>query len=310
MNYFIAQKAGGSMHVFALGFQAWRWLFWVELVPSLIFFFALLAIPESPRYLVAVGKKEKATAVLARLMGSGVEAKFKEISDSLARDHRPRLRDLIGPKGGVRPIVWLGVGLASFQQFVGINIIYYYGAVLWQAVGFTESQSLLINVISSSVGLAACFVATFTIDKIGRKPMLLIGSLGMAITLGAMAVIFANATTSGSAGNLILGKTAGIIALIAANLYCMFFNFSWGPVMWVMLGEMFPNQIRGSGLAVSGLSQWGSNFLITMTFPIMLAGIGLGKSYGFYAVCAVLSFFFVLKFAHETKGIELEKMEG
>jgi SP family sugar:H+ symporter-like MFS transporter len=244
-------------------------------------------------------------------MGAGAEAKHQEISDSLVHDHRPRLRDLIGPKGGIRPIVWLGIGLASFQQFVGINIIYYYGAVLWQAVGFTESQSLLINVISSSVGLVACFVATFTIDKIGRKPMLLIGSLGMALTLGTMAVIFAQATAgSGAAGNLVLAKTPGIIALIAANLYCMFFNFSWGPVMWVMLGEMFPNQIRGSGLAVSGLSQWGSNFLITMTFPIMLAGIGLGKSYGFYAICAVLSFFFVLKFAHETKGVELEKMEG
>jgi MFS transporter, SP family, sugar:H+ symporter len=307
-NYLIAQRAGSALNEFALGYQAWRWMFWVELLPSFIFFFALLGIPESPRYLVASGKKEKAAAVLKKLMGSGVEAKLQEISDSLAKDHRPRFRDIIGPNGRVRSIVWLGIGIAAFQQFVGINIIFYYGAVLWQAVGFTEGQSLLINVISSSFSILACFIATFTIDKIGRKPMLLIGSLGMAITLGTMAIIFTGA--KGSGADLVLGKVAGPIALVAANLYVMFFNFSWGPVMWVMLGEMFPNQFRGSALAISGVSQWGSNFIITMTFPLMLTSIGLGSSYGIYTIFALLSFFFVFKFAHETKGIELEKMQG
>jgi SP family sugar:H+ symporter-like MFS transporter len=308
-NYLIAKVAGGSIQVWLLGYEAWRWMFWVEIIPAALFFFALLLIPESPRYLVATGKKEKAISVLKRLMGGSAEEKYKEISDTIAADHRPSLKDIFDPQGGIRPIVWFGIGLAAFQQFVGINIIFYYGAVLWQSAGFTESDSLFINVISSVCSIAACVVATFTIDRVGRKPLLLIGSVGMAITLGVMAAVFVtSAQTSG--GQLHLAGASGIIALVAANLYVIFFNFSWGPVMWVMLGEMFPNQLRGSGLAVSGLSQWLSNFAITMTFPIMLTGIGLGPSYGIYALCAVISFFFVLKLGHETKGVELEKMVG
>jgi len=308
-NYFIARMAGGSVKPWLLGFEAWRWMFWVELIFNVLFFFALLLIPESPRYLVAAGKKEKALDVLKRLMGNHAEAKYKEISETIATDHRPSLKDLLDPKGKIRPIVWLGIGLAAFQQFTGINIIFYYGAVLWQSAGFTEQHSLLINVISSALSIVACFIATFSIDRIGRKPMLLIGSVGMAVTLGVMSIIFWTSAQA-AGGSLTLKGIAGPIALVAGNLFVMFFNFSWGPVMWVMLGEMFPNQMRGSGLAVSGLSQWVANFAITMTFPIMLSGIGLGPSYGIYAVFAVISFIFVSKLAHETKGIELEKMVG
>ncbi|HEX2957250.1 MAG TPA: sugar porter family MFS transporter [Chitinispirillaceae bacterium] len=308
-NFLIARLAGGSTQVWLLGFEAWRWMFWMELIFNVLFFFSLLLIPESPRYLAAVGKKDQALAVLKKLMGAGAEAKYNEISQTIATDHKPSLKDIISPNGGIRPIVWLGIGLAAFQQFVGINIIFYYGAVLWQSAGFTESNSLLINVISSLLSIAACVVATFTIDKIGRKPMLLIGSIGMAITLGVMSIVFMTSAQA-TGGTLKLIGLSGPIALVAANLYVMFFNFSWGPVMWVMLGEMFPNQMRGSGLAVSGLSQWVANFAITMTFPIMLTGIGLGASYGIYALFAVISFFFVMKYAHETKGIELEKMVG
>jgi hypothetical protein len=124
-----------------------------------------------------------------------------------------------------------------------------------------------------------------------------------------MAAVFATAIVK--TGNVLeLTGKSGPIALIAANLYVFFFNLSWGPVMWVMLGEMFPNQIRGSGLAVAGLAQWGSNFGITMTFPILLASIGLGGAYGFYSVCAVISIFFILKWVKETKGKELEEMKG
>ena len=120
---------------------------------------------------------------------------------------------------------------------------------------------------------------------------------------------FINASTAAD-GSVSLEGLYGPLALVAANVYVMFFNFSWGPVMWVMLGEMFPNQIRGTGLAVSGLAQWGSNFGITITFPIMLAGIGLAGAYGFYTVCAVLSIVFVVSMVHETRGIELEDMQG
>jgi SP family sugar:H+ symporter-like MFS transporter len=139
--------------------------------------------------------------------------------------------------------------------------------------------------------------------------MLLIGSVGMVITLGIMAIIFSRAGVD-EAGNLALTGNAGPIALIAANLYVVFFNFSWGPVVWVLLGEMFPNQIRGSALAVSGISMWGSNFLITVTFPMLLSGIGLGGAYSIYAAFALISLFFVMKFVNETKGLELEEMQG
>ncbi len=310
-NYLIAGTAGGSTETFALGFDAWRWMFWVEIVPAVLFFVALLFIPESPRYLVATRKSEKALKVLQRLLGDRAEAKLADIEASLASDHhRPRLSDIKDPKCGVRPLVWVGIGLATFQQLVGINVVFYYGAVLWQSAGFSEENALLINVISGGVSIAACVVATLLIDKIGRKPLLLIGSIGMTVTLGTMAVVFATAVSTGAGGQISLEGNAGIIALISLNLYVIFFNLSWGPVMWVMLGEMFPNQIRGSGLAVSGLFQWTSNFAITMTFPIMLAAIGLGSAYAFYTICALISVFFVIKFVKETKGKELEAMEG
>ena len=309
-NYLIAGSAGGSTELFAFGFDAWRWMFWVEMVPAVLFFVALLFIPESPRFLVASGKREKALKVLQTLLGNRAEAKLAEIDASLASDHhRPRLSDIKDPKCGVRPIVWVGIGLATFQQLVGINVVFYYGAVLWQSAGFTEENALLINVISGAVSIGACVAALLLIDKIGRKPLLLIGSIGMVVTLGTLAGIFATALATGD-GKITLEGSAGPIALVAANLYVIFFNLSWGPVMWVMLGEMFPNQIRGSGLAVAGLFQWTSNFAITMTFPILLAVIGLGGAYSFYAICALISVFFVIKFVKETKGKELEAMEG
>jgi len=310
-NYVIAQWAGSSTDVLAWGYEAWRWMFWIELAPAVIFFFALLFIPESPRFLVASRKKDKAMQVLTRLMGKEeAQRKFVEIDESLTSDHhRPRLRDIADARHGIRPIVWVGVGLATFQQLVGINVVFYYGAVLWQSAGFSESDALFINVVSGALSIGASLVATVLIDRIGRKPLLMIGSTGMAVTLSVMAVVFATALVQ-DGGGLELTGNAGPVALIAANLYVIFFCMSWGPVMWVMLGEMFPNQIRGSSLAVAGLAQWGSNFLITMTFPILLAGIGLGGAYGIYAVFAIISIGFVTKFVHETKGIELENMEG
>ena len=309
-NYLIALMSGGSTQMFALGYEAWRWMFWIELAPAFLFLFALFIIPESPRFLVASGKKDKALQVLGRLMGEGGQEKLSEIQSSLAGNkHRPRLSDILDSKRGIRPIVWVGVWLAAFSQLVGINVVFYYGSVLWQAAGFTEDNALLINVVTGGVSIGACLVATLLVDRIGRKPLLLVGSFGMALTLGAMAFVFATGAL-GENGALKLGDDAGLIALIAANLYVIFFNATWGPVMWVMLGEMFPNQIRGSGLAVSGLSVWVTNFGITMLFPVMLTSIGLGGAYGIYAFFALISAFFVIKFTRETKGLELEDMEG
>lgn len=310
-NYLLAGAAGASVAEFWLGYAAWRWMFWIELFPAVFFLAALLFIPESPRYLVATGKKDAALKVLVRLYGDQEgRAKLSEIDASLATDHhRPRLSDLISKATGkIRPIVWVGIGLATFQQLVGINVVFYYGAVLWQAVGFSENDALLINVFSGGLSIAACVVALMLIDRIGRKPLLWIGSLGMSVTLGLMVIALSSGQLAD--GQLVLSDNMGKLALVAGNAYVVFFNLSWGPVMWVMLGEMFPNQIRGSGLAVAGLAQWGTNFLVTWTFPMLLAGLGLAFAYSLYTLGAIVSIFFVLKFVQETKGKELEHMEG
>jgi len=310
VNKLLQVGAGSSLNRFWLDFEAWRWMYLMQAIPAVIFLVALFLIPESPRYLVSKGRQEKAEGVLASLFGSGVaRAKLDEIRATFSADHRPRLSDIKAPGGGIRKVVWAGIMLAAFQQFVGINVIFYYGATLWQLAGFTEAQSLLINIISGAVSIAACFLTIAVIDKIGRKPILLIGSAGMAVTLFAVVYAFSHGSLDPQ-GNLVLSKELGMIAVVAANLYVIFFNFSWGPVMWVMLGEMFPNQIRGSALAVCGFVQWFSNFLISFSFPAMAAKLGLALSYSFYAVCAVISYFLVQKLVHETRGVELEQMSG
>ncbi len=310
-NYFLADSAGGSTAIFWGGYETWRWMFWMELIPAGLFFLALFLIPESPRFLVASGKNDKAKVVLAKLYGNKADDKVKEIYDTLAHDHKPSFRDLVNKATGkIRPIVWIGFGLAVLQQFVGINVVFYYGAVLWQAAGFSESDALLTNVLSGAVSIGACFITFFLVDKVGRKPLLWVGSIGMTITLALVAFAFAGAPVD-EAGKLQLSSGNGLLALIAANVYVVFFNMSWGPVVWIMLGEMFPNQMRGSALAIAGLAQWGANFLITWTFPMLLASaIGLAGAYSIYTFFSLFSVFFVMWYIKETKGKELEQMEG
>lgn len=311
-NYILAETAGSSTSILWLDYETWRWMFWMELIPSSLFFFALLFIPESPRYLVASGNRDKAVVVLSKLYGAAIaDQKATDIRATLSDDHKPRMSDILDKATRkVRPIVWVGIGLAILQQFVGINVVFYYGAVLWQAAGFSESDALFTNVISGAVSIGAVFVTFFLVDKIGRKPMLWFGSIGMTITLGLVAFAFAGAPVD-EAGKLQLSDSNGLLALIAANLYVVFFNMSWGPIVWIMLGEMFPNQIRGSALAVAGLAQWGANFLITWTFPMLLASsLGLAGAYSIYTFFSLFSVFFVMWWVKETKGKELEQMEG
>ena len=309
-NYALAKTAGGSTADFWLGFPAWRWMFWLQTIPAGIYLLALLLIPESPRFLVVKGREAEAEAVLDKLFGAGAGArKVAEIRSTLAKDHKPKLSDVLDPiSRKIRPILWAGLILAVFQQLVGINIVFYYGAVLWQSVGFSENDSLLINIGSGALSILACLVAIAVIDKIGRRPMLLIGSAGMAVTLGVMAWCFSQSQIVDGAPHL--PGAVGPIALVAANAYVVFFNFSWGPVMWVMLGEMFPNQMRGSALAIAGFAQWIANFAISVSFPAMAAGLGLTLTYGFYALSAFVSFFLVQSWVKETRGRELEDMTG
>ncbi|MCC4253201.1 MAG: sugar porter family MFS transporter [Pseudomonadota bacterium] len=311
-NFVLARYAGGSTADLWMGFPAWRWMFWLQAIPAAIYFLALLVIPESPRYLVARGQDDRAHAVLTKLFGSAeATRKVADIRASLAADHhRPQLSDLVDKASGrIRPIVWTGIGLAVFQQLVGINVVFYYGATLWEAVGFSEDYALQTNILSGVLSIGACLATIAMVDRIGRKPLLLIGSAGMAVTLATVAYAFSTAVT-GADGAVSLPGNNGIIALVAANLYVIFFNMSWGPIMWVMLGEMFPNQIRGSGLAVAGFAQWIANALVSVSFPSLVVWPGLATAYVGYALFAAISFFFVRGMVNETKGRELEDMVG
>lgn len=310
-NYLIAKAAGGASGVFWLGYEAWRWMFWVELIPIALFGLGLFLIPESPRYLIAKGRENEAKNIIHKISPDrNMSQKVAEIRKTVDRERQSSLRDLFNEQTSkLHPVVWAGLAIAALQQLVGINVVFYYGAVLWNAAGFSESDALKINVIGGIINVVSTLVAIGLVDKWGRKPLLLTGSAGMALFLGALAVIFSTADVAAS-GDLQLSGPAGMAALICANCYIIMFGISWGPIMWVLLGEMFPNRIRGAALSVAGLSQWATNFLVTMTFPILLTSIGLGGAYGLYAAFALASFFIVLKIVKETKGRTLEEMDN
>ena len=306
-NDILARVAGGAAATFWLGASAWRWMFWMEAVPSVAFLIGTLLIPESPRFLVFSGKRERARQIFARI-GGDAEGLVRQVEQSLKGEHRPRLSDLIMP--GTRrlaQVVWVGVGLAAFQQFVGINVIFYYGEVLWKAAGATEQWALRINLLTGFVNILATILAIGLIDRLGRKPLLVAGSIGMAVTLGGMAAVFATAGMAAQGGP-VLSRGAAVIGLAAANLYVVAFGVSWGPVMWVLLGEMFPNRLRGAALAVSGATNWAANFLVTVSFLSLLEAVGLAGTYGLFTVGALLSLPFVWAAVHETKGKTLEQM--
>ncbi|MCB0925669.1 MAG: sugar porter family MFS transporter [Mycobacterium sp.] len=307
VDYLLAHLAGGAAKDLWLGLEAWRWMFLAMALPAVIYGVLAFTIPESPRYLVATHRIPEARKVLTLLLGEkNLEITLDRIQATLAGETRPSWRDLRKPTGGIYGIVWVGLGLSIFQQFVGINVIFYYSNVLWEAVGFDESQSFLITVITSIVNIATTLVAIALIDRIGRKPLLLIGSSGMAITLTTMAVIFGTAEQVN--GSPHLGGVTGPIALVAANLFVVAFGMSWGPVVWVLLGEMFPNRLRAAALGLAAAGQWTANWLITVTFPGLRDVLGL--AYGFYALCAVLSLLFVWTQVRETKGRHLEDMHA
>jgi SP family sugar:H+ symporter-like MFS transporter len=307
-NYLIVQIAGAANNTIIGSVKAWQVMFWVEIIPAVLYGYAAWKLPESPRYLIHKGFTDQARDVLAKINPEGVEKEVEIIQASFKNKKQPKFTDLLEIINGrerISPILWAGLGLAILQQLVGINVIFYYGTMLWQSVGFGESDAFLTSVISSGVNLVMTIVAILLIDKIGRKPLLLIGSIGMAITLSTLTVCFMSAGADGS-----LPGTAAVIALIAANLYITFFAATWGPVMWVMLGEMFNNRIRTIAISICGLAQWFANFVVTWTFPVLTGkdGIGVGPTYAIYSFFAIFSIFFVAKFIKETKGKELEDM--
>lgn len=311
IDYVLAQIAGGANETLWLGLDAWRWMFLVMMVPAVVYGLLTFTIPESPRYLIASHKIPEARKVLSMLLGEkNLEITIDRIKETLEREDKPSWRDLRKPGGGflgLYSIVWVGLGLSIFQQFVGINVIFYYSNVLWEAVGFSEGDSFVITVITSVVNIVTTLIAIALVDKIGRKPLLLIGSTGMAVSLITMSFIFGTASLDAS-GKPFLGDVAGPVALIAANVFVIAFGMSWGPVVWVLLGEMFPNRIRAAALGLAAAGQWAANWLITVSFPKL--SDHLGVAYGFYGLCAVLSFLFVFRWVRETKGVSLEDMHA
>jgi MFS transporter, SP family, sugar:H+ symporter len=306
-NDILVRLAGGAGATLWLGAAAWRWMFWMEAVPSIAFLAGVLLIPESPRFLVARGRRNDARGIFARI-GGDAEALVRQVEQSLRGEHRPRLSDLfVGGTHRFAAVVWVGMGLAAFQQLVGINIIFYYGEVLWKSAGATEQWALRINLLTGLVNILATIPAIALIDRAGRKPLLLAGSAGMTVALGIMAIVFATAGT-GANGTPVLDRAAAVTGLAAANLYIVAFAMSWGPVMWVLLGEMFPNRMRGAALAVSGATNWVANFGVTVTFLPLLNAVGLTGAYALYALAAVFSLPFVWGLVRETRGKTLEQM--
>ncbi|MGV9329994.1 sugar porter family MFS transporter [Streptosporangium sandarakinum] len=307
VNYGIAQSAGGNVNNTLFGLQAWQWMLGACVLPAVLYLIFASVIPESPRYLIAAGKTQRARKVLAEVESddTDLDARIAEIKKSLHTEQRTRLRDLRGPALGLLPIVWVGILLSAFQQLVGINVIFYYSASLWQSVGINQSNSLLISFSTSIINIVGTFIAIALVDRIGRKPLLLIGSTGMAIALAAAAWAFSAGVPAGE--NVTLPATQGTVALVAAHVFVLFFALSWGVVVWVLLGEMFPNRLRAVALSVAATAQWLANWLITVSFP-SLAEWNLSATYVIYACFAALSFAFVMFKVRETKGRKLEEM--
>jgi SP family sugar:H+ symporter-like MFS transporter len=308
VNYALAQAAGGKSENRLWGLDAWQWMLLMEVAPAILYGGLAATVPESPRHLIATGQDAKAREVLEKVEGlRDVRAadRITEIRTVLRSDHRPGRRDLLGPNGRILAIVWVGIGLSVFQQFVGINVIFYYSSLLWQSVGINEASSLLISVSTSLVNIVGTVVAILVIDRIGRKPLALIGSVGMAVSLGLAAWAFSFATGTGSSASI--PKDDGTIAIVAAHVYVFFFAMSWGVVVWVMLGEMFPNKIRALALSIAASAQWIANFAITQSFPSM-SRWSLSGSYVIYACFAAASVPFIVFLVKETKGKSLEQM--
>ncbi|MER7013116.1 sugar porter family MFS transporter [Saccharopolyspora sp. NPDC000359] len=304
VNYALAQAAGGSASGELGPLQAWQWMLGAAAVPAVVYLVVASTIPESPRYLVAVGKLDRAREVLAQVDSGDPDEKVAEIQGALGGERKPRLSDLRG-RLGLLPIVWVGMAIAALQQFVGINVIFYYSSSLWHSVGIDESSSLLLSLFTSIVNIIGTFVAIALVDKIGRKPLLVIGSVGMAVSLAVTGWAFSFAEVVGEEAQLPFQW--GAVALVSASAFVLFFAASWGVVMWVLLGEMFPARIRAAALALGTATNWIANWLVTVSFPSM-RDWNLPVTYFIYAAFALISVVFVVKYLKETKGRSLEEM--
>ncbi|MFC4502112.1 MULTISPECIES: sugar porter family MFS transporter [Streptomyces] len=304
VNWGLLNSAGGDQRGELMGLEAWQVMLGVMVVPAVLYGLLSFAIPESPRFLISVGRQERAREILAEVEGDKIDlhARVAEIEHAMKSEHKSTFKDLLGGSFFFKPIVWVGIGLSVFQQFVGINVAFYYSSTLWQSVGVDPTESFFYSFTTSIINILGTVIAMIFVDRIGRRPLALIGSVGMVIGLGLEAWAFSYDLVDGK-----LPATQGWVALIAAHVFVLFFALSWGVVVWVFLGEMFPNRIRAAALGVAASAQWIANWAITASFP-SLADWNLSATYVIYTAFAALSIPFVLKYVKETKGKALEEM--
>lgn len=271
----------------------WRYMFASEAIPAALFGMLLFLVPETPRYLVLSNRDEKARSVLSRINADKLraEAIFSEIKQSIGRTTE---RSRIFSYGKI--VILIGILLSVFQQFVGINVALYYAPRIFESMGAAKDASMLQTIIMGFVNVVFTVVAILTVDKWGRKPLLITGSIGMAIGMFAISWLSYN-------------EIIGISTLVFIIIYTASFMMSWGPICWVLISEIFPNKIRSQAVAVAVGAQWAANYLISSTYPAMMEYSG-ALTYGFYGLMAVLSALFVWKMVPETKGKSLEEMES
>ena len=292
VNYFIAQQGDEQWLVT----EGWRWMFFSGVIPAGIFFILLFFVPETPRYLVMKGQDEKALKVLKKISGSDNASKIlEEIKSTTQEKNVPWLSYGFF-------IIFIGIMLSVFQQFVGINVVLYYAGNIFRDMGASSDSSLLQTIIVGIVNLIFTVLAILTVDKFGRKPLMIIGSIGMAVSMIALGFAF-------------YFNQLGIAALIFMLVYTAAFAMSWGPVCWVLLAEIFPNSIR-SALSIAVAAQWIANWVVSLAFPVMNDNVWLteklhhGFAYWIYGIMGILSAIFMWKLVPETKGKTLEEIEG
>ncbi|MDD5148869.1 MAG: D-xylose transporter XylE [Flavobacterium sp.] len=292
VNYYISKQGDDTW----LNVVGWRWMFGSEVIPASLFLVMLFFVPDTPRSLVLKSQPEKALAVLIKVNGIDEGKKILADIQNTVVSHSGKLFSF-----GMTVIV-VGVLLSVFQQFVGINVVLYYAPEIFKSMGSGTDTALLQTIIVGAVNLLFTVLAIMTVDKFGRKPLMIIGALGMAISMFALGTTF-------------FMQSVGMGALVFMLIYVASFAMSWGPVCWVLLSEIFPNKIRGRALAVAVAAQWISNYLVSWTFPMMdkntylLEKFNHGFAYWIYGVMSVLAMWLVWKYVPETKGKTLEEME-
>jgi SP family arabinose:H+ symporter-like MFS transporter len=278
------------------GQMGWRWMFGVTAIPAFLFLLAMFIVPESPRWLAKNGQPERARQVLARIGGDAFAQKeLEDIEETLANEiARVEFRELLDPK--LVPILWLGIFLAIFQQWCGINVVFNYAEEIFAAAGYRISDTLFNIVVTGVTMFFFTFVAIFTVDRIGRRPLMLFGAAGLAITY----LLLGSSYQFGLRG-------WPVLALVVIAVAC--YSFSLAPITWVILSEIFPNRIRGAAMAVAVFSLWFGCFVLTYTFPFLNRGLGSAGTFWVYCGICAIGFVIIRKKLPETKDKSLEQIE-